>query len=81
MAVNNSQSNRVKARVNGAATPMALGRIVSPAVHGVIFEVAEVRREDLMGVPPQFLVFGFAPSPAPRSSAVSGLEAAGPAPA
>lgn len=61
MAVNNSCLNRVKARVNGAATSMAaLGRIVSPVVHGVIFSRSlRVRREDLMGVPPQFVVFGF----------------------
>ena len=58
MAVNNSCLNRVKARVNGAATSMAaLGRIVSPVVHGVIFSRSlRVRREDLMGVPPQFVV-------------------------
>ena len=41
MAVNNSCLNRVKARVNGAATSCAaLGRIVSPVVHGCVFRVA-----------------------------------------
>lgn len=56
MAVNNSCLNRVKARVNGAATSCAaLGRIVSPVVHGVVFSASLRLHENAQ----QFLVFAF----------------------
>jgi len=56
MAVNNSCLNRVKARVNGAATSCAaLGRIVSPVVHGVVFSASLRTHENAQ----QFLVFAF----------------------
>jgi hypothetical protein len=56
MAVNNSCLNRVKARVNGAATSFAaFGRIVSPVIHGLVFSASlklKARNQ-------QFLVFCF----------------------
>ena len=56
MAVNNSCLNRVKARVNGAATSCAaLGRIVSPIAHGVVFSASLRLHETFQ----QFLVFAF----------------------
>ena len=56
MAVNNSCMNRVKARVNGAATSCAaLGRIVSPIAHGVVFSASLRLHETFQ----QFLVFAF----------------------
>ena len=56
MAVNNSCMNRVKARVNGAATSCAaLGRIVSPIAHGVVFSASLRLHENFQ----QFLVFAF----------------------
>jgi diphthamide biosynthesis protein 2 len=56
MAVNNSCMNRVKARVNGAATSCAaLGRIVSPIAHGVVFSFSLRLHENFQ----QFLVFAF----------------------
>ena len=56
MAVNNSCLNRVKARVNGAATSCAaLTRIISPVVHGVMFS-ASLR---LPSSTPSFVVFAF----------------------
>lgn len=57
MAVNNSCVNRVKARVNGAATTAAaLTRIISPVVHGVIFS-RSLRLPS--STPRQFVVFAF----------------------
>ena len=56
MAVNNSCMNRVKARVNGAATSCAaLGRIISPIAHGVVFSASLRLHESFQ----QFLVFAF----------------------
>jgi MFS family permease len=57
MAVNNSCVNRVKARVNGAATTAAaLTRIISPVVHGIIFS-RSLRLPP--STPRQFVVFAF----------------------
>ena len=56
MAVNNSCKNEVKARVNGAGTAAAaLGRIISPVVHGVVFSSSLRLHVALQ----QFCVFGF----------------------